>query len=67
MAIRLKAELLLIDEVLGVGDARFEQKNKTAMIDKVNSVHSIIIVSHSFEQITIFCNRVVWLEMEVSR
>ncbi len=62
VAVTLKADVLLIDESLGVGDSRFRQKAEKIIVDKINSDQTVIFVSHSINQIKRLCNRVVWLE-----
>jgi len=58
----MHADLLLIDEVLGVGDAAFRQKATDAMMNRINSDQSVIFVSHAMHTVAELCNRVVWLE-----
>lgn len=55
-------DILLIDEALGVGDARFREKSKAVMADRINSDKTIVLVSHNEETIRQFCDRVIWLE-----
>ena len=62
LALYLKPDILLIDEVLGVGDAHFRQKAESAMMEKINSETTVVLISHSAKQITSLCDRVIWLE-----
>lgn len=62
VAMKMNAELLLIDEVMGVGDGRFKQKAENAMVKKINSDQSVVLVSHSLPQIGKLCDRVLWLD-----
>ncbi|WP_200242364.1 ABC transporter ATP-binding protein [Lamprobacter modestohalophilus] len=62
VALTMEADLLLIDEVLGVGDQAFQQKAKAAMLSRINSEQTVVFVSHSLAMVTQLCNRVVWLE-----
>jgi lipopolysaccharide transport system ATP-binding protein len=62
VALKMQSELLLIDEVLGVGDGKFKQKAEAAMIDKISSQQTVVLVSHSMAQIEALCDRVLWLE-----
>jgi len=62
VAIKMNAELLLIDEVMGVGDGKFRQKAEAALINKINSKQSVVLVSHSLPQVEKLCNRVLWLD-----
>ena len=50
----MHADVLLVDEVLGVGDANFRVKAEKAILDKINSDQTVVFVSHSANQITAF-------------
>jgi lipopolysaccharide transport system ATP-binding protein len=62
VALKMQSELLLIDEVLGVGDGRFRHKAETAMINKISLDQTVVLVSHSIGQIAKLCDRVLWLD-----
>lgn len=62
LALYLKPDILLIDEVLTVGDISFRKKAEDAMRSKINSDETIVLVSHSSSQIVTLCDRVIWLE-----
>jgi len=62
VAIKMQSELLLIDEVLGVGDGKFKRKATDAMVNKISSEQTVVLVSHSMGQIEKLCNRVLWLD-----
>ena len=62
IAINMKADVLLIDEALAVGDARFKSKSEKAIIDRVTSSQTVVLVSHSAAQINRLCDRAVWIE-----
>lgn len=55
-------EVLIVDEVLAVGDAEFQEKSRKRMMELMNGGTTVLFVSHSMEQIREICNRVVWLE-----
>lgn len=65
VALKMKSELLLIDEVLGVGDGKFVQKASAAMTDKIHSDQTVVLVSHSMATIQKLCDRVLWLDTGV--
>ncbi len=67
VAFQADPDILLIDEVLGVGDAEFSQKSATAMQEKISSNKTIVLVSHNAAVIQQLCNRVVWIEDGVSK
>jgi lipopolysaccharide transport system ATP-binding protein len=58
----LEPELLLIDEVLAVGDAAFQQKCIAKMKAFRDQGVSVIMVSHSAADIELLCKRVIWIE-----
>ena len=62
VALRMHADALLIDEALAVGDANFKAKSEGAIIKKVTSSQTVVLVSHSAAQINRLCDRAVWLE-----
>lgn len=55
-------DILLIDEVLSVGDAHFKQKAEAAMTDKLRNTQTCVFVSHSSDQINKVCSRAIWIE-----
>ena len=55
-------EILIVDEVLSVGDARFKKKSEKRMLEVIKSDATVLFVSHSLSQIRRLCTRVVWLE-----
>lgn len=61
IAINVDAEILLIDEILAVGDAHFQEKCFEKLIELSKSNKTIVIVSHSLEQLTKICNRGIWI------
>ncbi|MGR5177859.1 ABC transporter ATP-binding protein [Vibrio mediterranei] len=62
IAMYVSPDVLLIDEVLGVGDASFKQKAEQALEEKIASDITVIIVSHSEPQVKRLVDRVVWIE-----
>jgi len=63
----LEPDVLLIDEVLAVGDVEFREKSLEAMRQKLQSDQTIILVSHDAQTIKSLCNRVVWIEDGITR
>ena len=55
-------EILIVDEILSVGDAAFQEKSKKRMLELMGSGTTVLFVSHSLEQIREMCSRVVWLD-----
>lgn len=55
-------EILIVDEILSVGDAEFQQKSKLRMMELMGKGTTVLFVSHSLEQIREICDRALWLE-----
>jgi ABC-2 type transport system ATP-binding protein/lipopolysaccharide transport system ATP-binding protein len=55
-------EVLVLDEVVGVGDAAFLTKAQQRLETMIASSHIVVIASHSAEIIRKICNKVVWLD-----
>lgn len=62
VAINVNAEILLIDEILAVGDANFQAKCFNRLREIKAQGVTIVIVSHSLGQIEQICERTIWLE-----
>ena len=58
----VQPEVLIVDEILSVGDAQFQEKSKKRMLELMGGGTTVLFVSHSIEQIKEMCGRVVWLE-----
>ena len=61
VAINVDAEILLIDEILAVGDQHFQEKCFEKLVELKNSDKTIVIVTHSLEAVKKICNRAVWI------
>ena len=61
IAINVDAEILLIDEILAVGDQHFQDKCFLKLQELRESEKTIVIVSHSLESLKNLCNRGVWI------
>lgn len=62
IATMVKPEILIVDEILAVGDFRFQEKCRKRIAELIEGETTVLIVSHSNEMIKSFCNRVAWLE-----
>src|SRR5207249_4284111 len=62
IAIHVDADILLIDEILAVGDAEFQQKCAARLQQLQQNGTALLIVSHSFSTLATLCNRVIWLD-----
>lgn len=61
VASAIHPDILLIDEVLGVGDPQFKEKSKRRILDLVKSTGTVVIVSHSFGLMSDICDRLVFI------
>jgi len=61
VAINVDAEILLIDEILAVGDQHFQDKCFAKLQELKNSDKTIVIVTHSLDQVKKLCTRAIWI------
>ena len=62
MPIRVNPEILIVDEILAVGDENFQRKSRARMMELMSGGTTVLFVSHDLSQIREMCNRVVWLD-----
>ena len=55
-------EILIVDEILSVGDIKFQEKSKAKMMEMIKGGTTVLYVSHSLQSIKDLCTKVVWLE-----
>lgn len=55
-------EILIVDEILSVGDLKFQEKSKNKMLELINGGTTVLYVSHSLQSIKELCNKVIWLD-----
>ena len=58
----LNPDILLLDEVLAVGDEAFREKSLKAMYELLDRAGTIVLVSHGLRVVQRFCDRVMWLD-----
>jgi len=58
----VEPEILILDEVLSVGDAKFKQKSEERILQLFDKGITVLFVSHSTEQVQRLCNKAIWLE-----
>lgn len=61
-ALLTHVDILLIDEILSVGDAHFRSKAQNAMMNRITSEQTVVFVSHMADQVKSMCNRAIWLQ-----
>ncbi|MCI8650802.1 MAG: ABC transporter ATP-binding protein [Anaerotruncus sp.] len=62
IATMVHPDILIVDEILSVGDAQFQAKSKERMLELMGGGTTVLFVSHSIEQIKEMCSRTIWLE-----
>lgn len=62
VAFYVDPDVILLDEVLGVGDVSFRKKSTTAMKERMKSDKTVVMVSHSTVILQEVCDRLVWIE-----
>lgn len=58
----VEPDILIVDEILSVGDIAFQAKSEEKMLNMINGGTTVLFVSHSTEQIKKICDKVVWIE-----
>ncbi len=61
VASSVNPDILILDEVLAVGDIRFRQKCLRVMRELINQKRTVLLVTHSMNAVTSFCNKTMWL------
>ena len=62
IATTMESEVLLLDELLAVGDAAFRDKSLAAMQNLVDEAGTVVLVSHSLSNVRRLCDSAIWLE-----
>ncbi|MDR3389390.1 MAG: ABC transporter ATP-binding protein [Rudaea sp.] len=62
VALQVEPDVLLIDEVLAVGDAEFQEKSGAALRERIHGGTTVVFVSHGDAQIRQICDRALWIE-----
>ncbi|MEH6515094.1 MAG: ATP-binding cassette domain-containing protein [Halioglobus sp.] len=61
-ALMTHVDILLVDEILSVGDAGFRTKASAAMKERLSGEQTVVLVSHSDAEIAALCDRVIWID-----
>lgn len=62
IAAQVNPDVLIVDEILAVGDAAFQEKSYARMMELMSHGTTVLLVSHNIEQIRRLCDRVIWLD-----
>lgn len=62
VAMQVDPDVLLIDEVLSVGDAAFQEKSGAALRERIHGGATVVFVSHGDSQVREVCDRALWIE-----
>lgn len=58
----VQPEILIVDEILSVGDESFQKKSRDRMMELMSGGTTVLFVSHSLDQIRGMCDKVIWIE-----
>ena len=62
VAMAIEPNIVLLDEVLAVGDEAFREKSLETMTDLLSNAGTIVYVSHGLPSVVEFCDRVMWID-----
>lgn len=62
IATLVSPQILLVDEILSVGDPPFQKKSQEKMMSMINGGATVVFVSHSIEQVEQICNKALWID-----
>jgi lipopolysaccharide transport system ATP-binding protein len=62
VAVHLKPDIVLIDEILSVGDENFQRKSLNKIQEIISQQVTVVIVSHSLDLLSTLCTRILWIE-----
>jgi ABC-2 type transport system ATP-binding protein len=62
VATMVKPDVLIVDEILAVGDEHFQKKSHERMMELMSGGTTVLFVSHNISQIRSMCQHVVWLD-----
>jgi lipopolysaccharide transport system ATP-binding protein len=65
-AMEVNPDIMLIDEMLSVGDSHFQKKSADALMARLNSGKTAVLISHDAATIRRLCSRAIWIENGVS-
>ena len=63
----VKPDILIVDEVLSVGDYKFKQKCMKRMEELLSGGTTLLYVSHNIDEVKCLCDHAIWLDKGVAR
>lgn len=67
VALHVESDVILMDEILSVGDISFREKSSKSIREMINSNRTVVLVSHNMESIKELCDYAVWIEQGVTQ
>ena len=67
VALEVDPDVLLVDEILSVGDIAFQEKSFQALHQRMRQRKTVVFISHDFTAITALCQRAAWIDAGVTR
>ena len=67
IATMVKPDILIVDEILSVGDYKFRQKCEKRMKELLDGGTTLLFVSHSIEEVKRLCDHALWIDRGVAR
>lgn len=62
IATSIKPDILIVDEILSVGDYKFQEKSFNRIKEMIKEGTTVVLVSHNIDQVKALCNRTMWLQ-----
>lgn len=67
VATMVRPEILIVDEILAVGDYKFRQKCEKRMTEMLNGGTTLLYVSHNIDEVKRLCDHVIWIDKGIAR
>ncbi|WP_246021229.1 ABC transporter ATP-binding protein [Paenibacillus lentus] len=62
IATSIQPDILIVDEILSVGDVKFQEKSLNRIKQMIDQGTTVVLVTHNIDQVKSMCNRVMWLQ-----
>ena len=67
VATMVKPEILIVDEILAVGDFKFRQKCEERMTEMLSGGTTLLYVSHNINEVKRLCDHAIWIDKGIAR